>query len=81
MYTIHLLFNRPHAKIHLLLQTVAYKQLHEPNACGFYRKLAMNADMHHEYTELSYEYYNVSQWQHGVRDLHQALLARIGPYS
>ena len=48
-----------HAIIKVLLQTAAYKQLHEPNAYGFCRILAMNADMHHEYTEPSYEYYNI----------------------
>ena len=65
--------------VKILLQTAAYKQLHEPTACGFCRKLDMNADVHHEYTELSYEYYNIPTLL-GLRTYTRVLLAWIGPY-
>ena len=37
-----------------------YKELHEPNACGFERMSAMNTDLIYEYSDLSYEYYLAS---------------------
>ena len=33
-----------------------YKELHEPNTCGFERMSAMNIDLIYEYSDLSYEY-------------------------
>ena len=35
-----------------------YKELHESNSCGFERMSAMNTDVSHEYSDLSYEYWS-----------------------
>ena len=35
-----------------------YKELHEPNTCGFERMSAMNIDLIYEYSDLSYEYWS-----------------------
>ena len=42
-----------------LLQFLPYKQLSEPNTCGFGRMSAMNTDITYEYTDLTMNIYSL----------------------